>query len=530
MIVDMFDPPHSRTETSTPEDVSVLRVENLGKTFPGQVAFAGLNMDVAPGEIHALVGANGSGKSTFIKCLAGVHQADPGSRVHVGLDRLPDRYPPSEARSFGLAFVHQDLGLLANLSLMENLAMGRGYATRWGWRIDWKRERARCRSLLNEHGIDAAPHTLVGDLTIVEQTLFAIARGIEDVSDGGRLIVLDEPTAALPDTDVGRLFDAVRRVADTGIGVIYVSHRLDEVFALSQRVTVLRDGVCQGTYATDSIDHDGLVEVIAGRSVDVVDTRTHRDQVSLDAARVVETRDLSGNQIRHLSMTVRSGEIVGVAGLAGSGRSELARLLFGSQEREGGSVYINGRSANLDSPADAIRLGVAMVPQDRRGDGCFLGLSAGRNMTLPSVGSLYQNGRIRAGKEKLLQQDLVRQFRVQPADAERPMYAFSGGNQQKVVLAKWMHREPRFLIFDEPVQGIDVGAKADVHKHILAAADAGAAVLLIDSEFENLSRLCDRILILQNGEIVDELVGDDRTSDTILRRIFASQPANGAIS
>lgn len=514
-----------KSRAAAAQSPPALRVRNLTKTFPGQVALRGLDLDIAPGEVHAIVGANGSGKSTFIKCLAGVHHADAGSVIEVAGHRLPTSYPPSEAHHFGFSFVHQDLGLLPNLSVLENLALGRGYKTRIGWRVDWRLERRRCLALLDDHRLQLSPDALVGDLTVVEQTLLAIARSLGEVRDGGKVIVLDEPTAALPDRDAQTLIEAVRRVAGSGVAVIYVSHRLEEIFALADRITVLRDGDHIGTHATAALDRDQLVELIAGRQLDESRELAPERLGNSPAATVLEARDLSGNTVQGVSLQLRSGEVVGLAGLAGSGRSELARLLFGAQRRTGGQIFVNGREADLRSPSDAIRLGIAMVPQDRRRDGCFLALPAGRNMTILSLRSCSLLSFVNPRAELMLQRDLADRFGLRPAEPSRPLSAFSGGNQQKSVLAKWMHRQPSCLIFDEPVQGIDVGAKAEVHRHIDEAARAGAAVLVIDSEFENLSRICDRILVVHRGRILHELKGDQRQRDEIVRAVFGPTDA-----
>ncbi len=498
----------------------VLSVRNLSKTFPGQRALDGVSLDVTPGEIHALVGENGSGKSTLIKCLSGYHEPDYGSEIQLGGTKLALPYSPSQAHSLGLAFIHQDLGLIPSLTVLENLALGRGFATSLRHRIRWRSENKRARKVLQEFGYDIDPQTLVRHLSASERTIVAIARGLQDARETAELLVLDEPTAALAETEVRRLFDALRRITERGVGILYVSHRLEEIFAISQRVTIIRDGRYVATRRTIDLSERELVSLIVGKPLDkyypLADSTPGRKQL-------LEVSNLGGRRLRDVSFTLREGEILGVAGLLGSGRSELARILFGAQQRASGSILIDGEDIRLRSPAQAIRAGIALVPEDRRSDGAIPRMSVMENMTLPDLAEFATLGRLRKRAERDFAQNLAETFRIVPRDASRPFYVLSGGNQQKAILAKWMHLHPRLLILDEPVQGVDIGSKTEIYEMIETAAADGAGVLVITSEFEDLAHLCDRVIVLREGRVVGELIGDELQRERMLQLVYLAR-------
>jgi ABC-type sugar transport system ATPase subunit len=510
------------TAGATPE-VAALEVTGLSKTFGGFPALSDVSLRVGSGEVHALLGQNGSGKSTLIKCLAGVHHADHGGTVSVFGKVLPHNYPPSAAHKYGLTFVHQDLGLLGNLTVAENLALGTGFAKR-GPLVSWRRQNRLAADVLDDFHLAVRATDLVSDLSATQRTLLAVARAITAVTSEGDLgcLVLDEPTAALPDADAEILFSALRKVARRGHGIVYVTHRLNEVSALTSKVTVLRDGMHVGTYDTADLTHNDLVEKIAGTAVGPPQrsTRRHRVVVSVSEPPVLVVENLCGIRVQDVSFELSRGEILGVAGLAGSGRSELARLVTGAQRRTSGTISVAGRQSPMRSPAHAKSEGVVLTPEDRRMHGCVLAMSSGENLTLPTLDTLSRGGLLRIRHERRFVQNALRRYLVRPPDPDRQMSTLSGGNQQKVVLAKWMSVDPSVLVLDEPLQGVDVSAKHEVHELLTAAAENGLAIVVVDSEFKNLVDLCDRVLVLRNGRVTVELSGSELHERSIVQSVF----------
>lgn len=496
-----------------------LSLRHVGKTYASQVALADVTLDVGAGEVRGLVGENGCGKSTLIKCLSGYHAADPGSEIQVAGQSLSAAHSPRQAREAGLAFVHQDLGLIDQLTVLENMALGRGFAVGAGWRIRWRQEEREARTLLEDLGVDVSPNAPLRTLSQADKTLVAIARGLRDTGQRGRVLVLDEPTAALPDAEVARLFAFVRRLQDRGLAVIYVSHRFNEVLDLCQRVSVLRDSRLVGTFEAAELDERSLVTTMVGRPIEELISRPHptaRPTVLLSA------RGLSARRLSEISFDLHEGEILGIAGLLGAGRSELARVLTGSQPAAGGELTLADEAFAPRTPRDAIERGVVMVPEDRRRQGAVMSLPVGTNMTLPSMRAFFRGGRLRLRQERAAAQTLIEAFDIRPADAAKPFYQLSGGNQQKVVLAKWMRLEPRVVVFDEPVQGVDVGAKAQIYTQVKRAAATGAGVILIDSDLEDLPRICDRVLIMRGGRVLGSLQGDELTHERIVELVYVT--------
>jgi ribose transport system ATP-binding protein len=501
------------------ESLAVLAVRDLSKTFPGQRALRNVSLEVTQGEVHALVGENGSGKSTLIKCVAGYHRPDDGAEISIGGRPMEIPFTPADAISAGAAFIHQELGLVPTLSVLENLALPRGFETRMG-RIAWAAEARRSRELLASFGGHISPDDMIGRLSRADRTLVAIARGLGDVGEGGKLLVLDEPTAALPAHEVDSLFTAIQRVVDLGVGIIYVSHRLGEIFQIADRVTALRDGAKVGTRPISEVSEADVVEMIVGGSLGSLypeTAATARENV------VLEVRGLSGDRVTDATFTVHGGEVVGVAGLLGSGRSELARLVFGAQRRTAGKMQVDGAPHDPRLPRDSIRAGIALVPEDRHESGSMATLTLAENVTISASGRHWRHGRFSRGAERREVADLLERFRVSPPDPGRRFEAFSGGNQQKAILAKWMRLDPRLLILDEPVQGVDIGAKRDIYELIEQAAIAGAATLMIDSDFADLCALCNRILVMRDGHIVGDLSGEQKTRQRILEIAYLKE-------
>ena len=500
-----------------------LQVSGLSKTFNGVRVLDGASFDVLPGEIHALLGQNGSGKSTLIKCLAGVYRPDHGGQIVISGQPARLGYPPSGARQLGLAFVHQDLGLIPDMTVAENLALGVGFSTRGGV-ISWRQQRTLAEQAIEIFNLAVRPDDLIRDVPVTQRTLLAIARALQTPiglrSCDLACLVLDEPTASLPDNDADVLFAALNRVQAQGVGIVYVSHRLDEVFRIADRATVLRNGVMTGTYDVVALDKPALVEHIIGQkppsTFSPIATSRPSRSTSPDVLRV---SNLSGVRINDLSLTVRAGEIVGVAGLGGSGRSELARLIFGAQERRSGVVQVAAAHLPAGSVSAAVEAGVGLVPEDRRRDGCVLSMTVTENMTLVRPPT-SRSGLLDLQRERRKVKESILEFDIRPADPNAVIGTLSGGNQQKVVLAKWLDMNPKLLILDEPVQGVDIGAKADIYRSLRLATQRGMALLMIDSDFDNLAEVCDRVLVLRGGHVAEELVGAQATSAAMSRATF----------
>lgn len=494
---------------------TVLTIKNMSKTFPGQKALKSVSMDIIGGEIHALVGQNGSGKSTLVKCLSGFYEADkdPNSQVIVNGVNLRLPITLSTGHNTGIAFVHQDLGLIMNMTVLENLCLGSGYRTGFAYKIRWAKEADRVRKLLASFGRDIDPWALVGKLSSADRTILAIVRAL-DMSGHGKVLVLDEPTAALPQHEVDYLFAAIRQIASTGVGIIYISHRLNEIFALTNRVSVLRDGVIVGTFPVESLDQNKLINLITGKALDL----GYMSQKSTlkEAEMILKVEKLAGEKIHDVSFSIKRGEVVGLAGLLGSGCSELGRLLFGDKKRTAGRIWLKGEELVRHNPRQAMDKGMALVTDDRKQDGLFLNMMVQHNVTITDVKRFCGlAGRIKSKDELAEVNQLINTYHVSPPEAERLIYTLSGGNQQKAIIAKWMRLKPDLLICDEPVQGVDVGSKSEIFNEIRRAASQGAAVLVMSSDFQDLVGLCDRVMVLSNGQLCGCLEGTDITEQAV---------------
>jgi ABC-type sugar transport system ATPase subunit len=517
------------TSAPTVEDGlrTVLAVRGLSKTFLGQKALADVDFDLRGGEVHALLGENGSGKSTLIKCLAGYYEPDPGASLELDGTAIELPYSPAQATRMGLVFVHQDLGLIPTLSVAENFALSRRFGAAPLGRIHWREIQERAVEQLRTLGHSIDPRTLVSRLSVAEQTIVAIARALASAEEGARVLVLDEPTAALPDArrqvtpgsrnEVELLFDSVRGVVEAGVGVVYVSHKLHEILDLADRATVLRDGRKIDTLAVPGLSERDLIRVIVGH--DVARVTTAHDESEL-GDELLSVDRLSGNKVRDVSFSVRRGEIVAVAGMLGSGRSELARLLFGAQQATSGSFRLSGKAVAFRDPRDAVRCGVALIPEDRRRQGGFLEMTIAQNLTMPALASYFRGGRIANGEVRERAATLIADFHISPPVPSRAFGVLSGGNQQKVVVAKWLGVSPDLVIFDEPVQGVDVGARAEIYQLVQQAASRGAGVLVVSSELDQMLDLCTRVLVLRDGHLIADVATDTLTRHTLTQLVY----------
>ncbi|WP_324910596.1 sugar ABC transporter ATP-binding protein [Baekduia sp.] len=483
-----------------------MSVHGLTKAFAGVPALDGVSLSLEAGTVHALLGGNGSGKSTTIKILAGVCQADAGT-VSIGDRRFEAAdLTPSAVREAGLRFVHQQPSTFADLTVAENLWIGHRSGRSAVRPIAWRALNAAAARTLERFRVRASPGDRVGDLSLATQTMVAIARALQDVdeADGG-ILVLDEPTAALPPAEVDNLLDDLLEFARGGQTILYVTHRLEEVVHVADAATVLRDGSVAATVGADA-GQDQLVELITGRKLDRFVSRPTRDRAGRPSL-VVD--GLVAGSVRGVDLELRPGEIVGVAGLLGTGRSTLLRALFGLLNVEAGTVTLDGRPYAAASPAAAMREGFAYVPEDRARDAAFSDLTVTENIGMTVTTAYFARGRLRHRRERADTARLLEDYLVKAASEDVPLATLSGGNQQKVILARWLRRSPRVLLLDEPTQGVDIGARAEIWELIRRAVDGGAAALVVSSDFEELARVSDRALVMRGGRVIAELARED---------------------
>lgn len=482
---------------------AALSIRGLSKTFPGTHALDNVSFDVAHGSIHALLGGNGSGKSTLIKILAGVQPADTGGSVTLDGTDI-DVAGTGSASSRGLAVVHQNLGLFPELTVGENLCIGDRFETGAAGRIKWRAVRDRARRILDEVGLaEVSPTTPLAQLRPADQTMVAIARALLGGSRNAALLVLDEPTTSLPPHEVEELLTRLKVMAATGQAILYVTHRLGEVLEIADTVSVLRDGRHHVTRSAEGLDESTLVELIVG-SMEASATE-HHTSVHDDGSVVLEVRDLVGGPLRGANLKLRAGEIVGLAGLLGSGRTELLRMCFGDLQPISGEVLLDGATVRFDTVKAAMKAGMAMVPEDRTRDAGFSDLDVRSNLSAGRVDSFWSFPLLRHRAEAGAARTDIAKYKIKtPSDRQEFVY-LSGGNQQKVIMARWLGRDPRVLLLDEPSQGVDIGARHQIHNAIRAAAATGAAVLMVSSDFEELVSIADRVAVLAEGRVVKEL-------------------------
>jgi ribose transport system ATP-binding protein len=441
-----------------------------------------------------------------------VEPADAGTLEVRGERHQLRSMTPARAREAGLHFVHQQRSTFPGLTVAENLAIGRGFETGRGGRIEWRRVRRRAAVVLERFHVDARPEQQMGELGPATQTMVAIARALQD-QDGSHegVLLLDEPTASLPAPEVTLLLDALRRYADAGQAIVYVTHRLEEVFAVADRATLLRDGRVAGDVEPSSLDHEALVELMMGRTVEQVERLRGRP----GGRTILSARGLAAGRLSPLDLEVRAGEIVGLGGLIGSGRSTLLKALFGAVPLDGGEIWIDGEPRRIASPPEAMAAGFAYVAEDRQADAAFPGLSVGENLSVTAIPDYWHRGLLDRRGERRDAVALLDSFLITAESDRAPLRSLSGGNQQKVVLARWLRRRPRLLLLDEPTQGVDVAARAEIYELVHRAVAGGAAALIASSELEELARICDRVIVLRDGAAVAELRGAALQADGI---------------
>jgi rhamnose transport system ATP-binding protein len=486
----------------------LLRASDVSKAYAGARALAGVTFDLRVGEVHALVGENGAGKSTLIKIITGAVARDSGSIEVLG--QPVTRIDPHAARALGIAAIYQHPALFPHLTVAENIALSLERGGIWR-RVDWRARRQIAADLLERIGASIDPDRTVDTLSMPEQQIVEIAKA---TGAEARIVIMDEPTASLTDREVERLFKVIARLREQGVGIIYISHRLEEVFAVADRITVLRDGRTVGTMPRAGVTPAELIRLMAGREIASVFPKQH---VAIgDVALELSGLGHRPSRIHDVSLSVRRGEILGLAGLVGSGRTELAEILFGLRSADAGTILIDGKPVRLTTPSEAIANGIAYVPEDRPRNGVVLQMAVAANATLASLGAVSRRGLIDRAAERKTASRFVKQLRIRTASLNAEAGSLSGGNQQKVALARWLATDPRILILDEPTQGVDVGSKAEIHAIMGTLAARGLAILMISSEMLEILGMSDRIAVMHGGTVRGVLDRGNATQDRIL--------------
>ena len=493
----------------------LLDIKGLEKTFPGVKALNGVDLRVNRGEVHALMGENGAGKSTLIKVLTGIYQKNGGTITFDGEEI--DLKSPIEANKKGISTIYQELNLVLFQTVYENLFLGRELKTKLG-RLDRKKMAEEARSILSGLGIDIDVTRPLSDYSTAIQQMVAIARAI---SINAKLVIMDEPTSSLDTNEVQVLFGIIRQLKEKGISVLFISHKLDEIFEICDRLTVFKDGRYVGDYDVEELDQLKLLSLMVGReTVELERTKVGYDFE--DSSPIAGMKNIrQGMRLNGIDIEVRQGEVVGLAGLLGSGRTELSQVLFGSRKPDEGEIFWFGSHADIKNPTDAIKAGMGYCTEDRKVEGIIPNLSVKENITIALLPKLNKLGFVKTKQQDEIVKSYIERLKIKTPSPEQAICNLSGGNQQKVLLARWMCMNPKLMILDEPTRGIDVGAKAEIEQLIQEFSKSGISVLMISSEIAELERNCDRVVVMREGRVVDELIGDDINQDKIMQAIAA---------
>jgi len=492
------------------EQKPALRLEGIVKTFPGVRALDGVSFSVMPGEVHALMGENGAGKSTLMKVLGGIYQPEEGQII---VEEVPTvMTSPLQAKSKGIVFIHQELSLAEELTVAENIYLGELPRRSFG-RVDWAKLYAQTDAILEKLKVGFNAKTIVGDLSIANQQMVEIARAL---TVDAKAVIFDEPTASLTDAEKVVLFEVISDLQSQGVGIIYISHRMEEIFKITDRISVLRDGSYRGTLETRKTNEEEVTQLMIGRALDLSRNETHHEMGDI----ALEVRNLScGDLFKDISFEVRRGEVLGFYGLVGAGRTEIAETLFGLRDPSGGTILLDGTEVRVSSPADAISKGISLVPEDRKGQGLVLGMNCRDNMTLPQVGDLSSGPFVATSAETEIFDKYKDKLDIRTPGWKQTVGNLSGGNQQKIVIGKWLSMHPKVLIVDEPTRGIDVGSKSEIHNLIRELAAQGYAVIVVSSEMPEVLHVSDRIVAMFSGKVMRTFTSEEVTEESLIQAI-----------
>lgn len=486
----------------------ILTMKGIDKSFPGVHALKEVNLEVKKGEVHALMGENGAGKSTLMKVLTGIYSKDAGSIVYEGKE--VSFVNPREAQDAGIAIVHQELNMMHQLTVAQNIFIGREFMK--GKIIDDKKINVEAAELFKRLNIDIDPSEVMSELTVGRQQMCEIAKAI---SKDVKVIIFDEPSAALTETEIAELFKIIRELRKKGLGIVYISHRMDEIKQITDRVTVMRDGEYVGTLITENCTKDDIINMMVGRTI--YEDPKEKSNVLPNAPIVLKVENLNaGKMVRNISFELRKGEILGFSGLMGAGRTEVARALFGADKKDSGTIYINGSKAEINSPEDAVKYGIGYLSEDRKRYGVVLDKTVAQNTTMASLKKFSKGIFIDTKKEKQAAKEYVEKLSTKTPSVNTPTISLSGGNQQKVVIAKWLARECDILIFDEPTRGIDVGAKSEIYHLMNELVAQGKSIIMISSELTEILRMSDRVIVMCEGKKTGEISIEEASQSVIM--------------
>lgn len=488
----------------------VLTADSITKEFPGVIALNRVDFDIRSGEVHALMGENGAGKSTLMKVLSGIYQPDGGAIHYKGKRVVVSS--PKQARTLGILLVHQELSLSPELSVAENIFLGEWPTNRFGI-LNKRLMNRKAKEALDSIGTDFGPEVRCGSLSIAKQQMVEIARTLAFNAD---VVIFDEPTGTLTNTEKDQLFKVIRVLKENGVAIVYISHKMDEIFEITDRITVLRDGEVQGTFNTANSSIAEITKNMIGRDLDQYFHRAN----SVIGKVILKVHQLSKRGLfKDVSFSVHKGEVVGLYGLIGAGRSEVAETIFGVRKRDSGEVTFDGNDVNYSSPREAIKGGMTLVPEDRKEQGLILGMGGRHNITLPHLDLFSKMGITNVNSELSVYEDYKDRLDIKTTGPEQLLSDLSGGNQQKFVLAKWLCANPKLIILDEPTRGIDVGSKSAIHEYIAQLAEQGLAVIVISSEMPEVIGVSHRILAMASGELVGEFSGEDMTEENLITAV-----------
>ncbi|MBT4577812.1 sugar ABC transporter ATP-binding protein [bacterium] len=496
----------------------LLSMKNVNKSFPGVLALDDVTLDILPSEIHALVGENGAGKSTLMRALSGVSKIDSGTIYWKG--KTVDISQPRDAQKLGISMIHQELAIIPYLDVGKNIFLGREPQLKVSGVIDWKKLYQQAQEQLDKLGLDINPKTPVESLTIAQQQMVEVAKAL---SMDASLIVMDEPTSALTEKEVDALFSYMKKLRENGVSIIFISHRLNEIQRVSDRITILRDGKWIGTSEVRDLSQNDIVKMMVGREVE----QSTKKQAKPSSEVILQIKNLSsGDDVHEVTFDLHKGEILGIAGLVGAGRSALAEAVFGSRKITSGYMKLGHKKVKFTSPKMAIEHGLGLVPEDRKAQGLFLNMAVWQNIVIAGIKKTTRFGFIRKAETQKISTSLVDRLSIKTPSLGQQVKNLSGGNQQKVIIARWLSLKPKILILDEPTRGIDVGAKAEIHNLLKELATEGVGVLMISSELPEILGVSDRILVMKEGHLVAVLDPELSSQDEIMQAAAGSKDEN----
>ena len=484
----------------------ILKLDNICKSFPGVRALYKAGLSVYPGRVMALMGENGAGKSTLMKILTGIYSKDEGTIHYLGQEVTFKN--PKMSQLAGISIIHQELNIIPNLTIAENIFLGREFTHHFG-SIDWAKMNTEAEKLLHRLKIKHSPTTPVAQLSLGELQMIEIAKAL---SFNAKVIIMDEPTDALTDTETEALFDVIRELKSQGCGIVFISHRMQDIFTICDDVTILRDGELIAECPLERINEDQLIELMVGRKL----SEQYPHISSPIGQRVLEVKNLSGQGVDKASFHLNQGEILGISGLMGAGRTEMMKLIYGALTKTGGEIYLHQRKLSIHSPQDGLNNGIVYISEDRKGDGLILGMTIKENMTLTALKQLTQHYTINHKKEKMTVNDFIDLFNIKTPSMDQTIGLLSGGNQQKVAIAKGLMTRPDVLILDEPTRGIDVGAKKEIYQLINKFKEEGMSIIIVSSDMPEIIGMSDRVLVMNNGRISAEFLRDEVSQEKLL--------------